>query len=90
MKIRFYMDKDGNCFTTENIRNSCENLYWEDMCANFLDNYTAYDIVEQLFFEENTISSDDFTEYEWKYINKRLEEDYKEIILEIADEDIVE
>ena len=90
MKIRFYMDKDGDCFTSENIRQAIEDFNWEDICTSFLERYASYDIVSQLFFGGGTLFEDDFTEYEEEYIKERIEEDYKVVILEITDEDIVE
>lgn len=90
MKIRFYMDKDGDCFTSENIRGSIEDFYWEDICESYLQRCASYDIVSQLFFGGCHMYKDDFLEFEDEYINDRIKEDFKEIVLEITDEDIVE
>lgn len=90
MKIHFYMDNDGDCFSSVDIKQRIEDFHWEDICTSFLEKYTSYDIVSQLFFDGCTLFEDDFNEYEEEYIRKAIKEDYTEIFLEISDEDIVE
>lgn len=90
MTIRIYVDKDGDLFTSENVRQAVEDSYWEDICTSFLEKYASYDIVSQLFFDDCRLFADDFTEHEEEYIKEIIKKDYKEVWLEITDEDIVE
>lgn len=91
MKIRFYMDKDNNVFTSEDIKNGCEDFYWGDICDNFLKEYCGDEIIGQLFFDGCYMYKDDFKEYVEEYIKgKKIKENYAEIILDIPNEDIVE
>lgn len=90
MKIRVYVHRDGDLFTSKTVRQAIEDSYWEDICTSFLEKYASYDIVSQLFFNGCKLFSDDFAEYEEEYFKKRIETDYGEVWLEITDEDIVE
>lgn len=90
MTIRVYVDKDGDLFTSETVKQAIEGSYWEDICTSFLKKYASYDIISQLFFDGCKVFADDFTEHEEEYFKEAIKENYEEVWLEITDEDIVE
>lgn len=90
MKIKLYKSaENGELFSATQAYEEIKDDYWEEICSGFLEQQYSYDIISQLFYGGCNFYEDDFDIFTDEFIDDVLSSNYKEVIIEIDDNDIV-
>lgn len=91
MKVKLFIDKD-DCTVyghTEALA-IAEEVYFEAMCEKFLENFTTESIIDNLIYDDDSITREDFNDFKLDYFESKLDNLFDIKVCKIIDEDIVE
>lgn len=91
MKVKLFIDKsDGTIYGHTEALAIAEEIYFEVMCEKFLENFTTESIIDNLIYDDDTITREDFNDFKLNYFESELDHLFDIRVCKIVDEDIVE
>ena len=91
MKVKLFIDKnDGTVYGHTEALAIAEEIYFEVMCEKFLENFTTESIIDNLIYDDDSITKQDFNDFKLDYFESELDNLFNIRVCKIVDEDIVE